>query len=117
MKAQVISMDLIVALPILSVALLALFWNSGSAMEYVDSYATAQSRALSLYYYSQAAVSLFVSSNMTYTGAQDALGQMSHGYGINATLDSLHGGASCMPRDVCRVVVLGAVPYLLVIGK
>lgn len=117
MRLQLISLDLIVALPIVSGAVLLLFLGFGSAQGYLLQMTRSEGGTLTLYYDSQYAVTLLESRNESYSEAAALLQNYSANEGINATMYGLGQAAVCSGPRFCRTVTISSGSYLLVIEK
>lgn len=117
MRLQLISFDLMVALPILSAAILLLFGSSYSSMSYLGGYGRSQAEALGLYYKSQLLVTLIETARPDYLQAIGMLSNASSPYQVNASLLGLGNYSSCSGLNVCRIVTVGSNAYLLVVRR
>ncbi len=111
MHIQMVSLDLMIALPILSVALLLAFGYFRTQDAYLAAYGKDQNAYLRLCYDSQAIVLLLYSAQANYTEALSIISGSSGAYGADATLGSPADG--CQDGGVCRIVLIGQKPYLL----
>lgn len=117
MRLQLISFDLMVALPIASSAIVLLFGGFYSAQSYIVASSRSQGELIFLYYRSQFAASLLETSQANYTYALGLLANFSETYGLNATLASMNDTGGCSFDDVCRVTTISSKSYLLVVKE
>ncbi len=117
MISQLVSLDLMLALPIASVAILLLFGSFYGLCSYLTAAANANQESLRLYYLSQVMVSVGVDGARNYTSARNAVEEIARGYGINATLSGLGAARSCPTQDVCRIVMAGTSPSFLEVSR
>ena len=117
MRLQLISLDLMVALPVASAAVVLLFGGFYSAQSYLASSSRSQAELLSLYYRSQVAVSVLDTSQPDYGQAVAILANLSEEYGMNATLAPLGQTEECSLGEVCRVATFSSKSYILVVRQ
>jgi hypothetical protein len=117
MRLQIISLDLMVALPIASAAILLLFSGFYSSQSYLTNSAGGSEKLLLLYYDSQLIINLIGTTNPNYTGAMNILENASIVYGINATLSELNQTPVCIGMKVCRIVTVSSKSYILTVMR
>lgn len=117
MKFQMISLDLMVALPIISAAILLLFSSFYSSQTYLTESSRSEAELLSLYYDSQFMASVIGTTNANYTSSLNIVGNSSMIYRVNATLSALNQEDMCPVLAVCRIVTVSSVPYMLEVRK
>lgn len=118
MKLLLISLDLIVALPIASAAILLLFGSLSNAGSYMAASARSQAMSLSIYYKSELLVTLLSNADLNYTSAIQVAGRFSEVYGVNSTLVPLAiaENQSCSGSAACRVVTISSISYLVTVS-
>lgn len=118
MRLMLISLDLMLALPIVSGTLFLLFGNFYNAQSYLSESARLQDNTISLYYRSELITSVISGADQDFTEANDTVNYFSGEYRINATLKQLNSENSdfCSGSGVCRIVTSRHGSYLLTVG-
>ncbi len=117
MISQLVSLDLILALPIASVAILLLFGSFYGMRAYLAAAAYEDQEILRLYYVSQVMVNVGGQSARNYASAWDSIREVAHEYGTNATLSELGAARNCPVYDVCRIIMTGSIPSFLEVSR
>ena len=110
---QLISIDLIVAMPIISLAILVLFAGLYLIPRSYLGLESAYARKLSLYSDSQLIVSSINASNAGYSSDAEISAGIAEAYGANAVISPAVGGVQCLLYSVCRLIYIKGMPYVL----
>ena len=117
MKLVIISLDLIVALPVLSVAALLLFSSIRGTQGYLLSLGNSESARLNALVVSQQIAEKIDASAANYSTAVRIAGSTSAAYNISRSLLAYSGPSPCGgARTVCRLVTISGNAYLLVLN-
>ncbi len=110
---QLISIDLIVAMPILSLTILALVAGLYVIPRSYMGLESAYARKLSLYSDSQLIISSMAASGAGYFSDSKLSSGIAEAYGANALILPMGGMTQCLPYSVCRIVYIKGRPYVL----
>lgn len=110
-------MDLMMAMPIV---LIVLFIISAGFYGIRSSYEKSEltySGQIVLYSDSQLIVLSIYGENAGYPQASEISSRLAEAYGLNASLSLLGNASGCKAYDVCRIVYLKGIPYLLRVSR
>lgn len=110
-----VSLDLLVALPILGIVSLLLFSSIYTSQRSLQGLAEWQYWQLKAFGASQQAAVLLDSSQVNYTAAETAVSGIADNASVSFGLLPANEGACPAVSAVCRLVTLSGVPYLLVV--
>ena len=115
-KLVIISLDLMLALPIVSIAFILVFSSiRGSQGSMLDS-ASFEERELRAFTASQSIAGKLDASALNLSGAAELVKNASNQYEVSVTLAGLGGSAECSAgHSVCRLVTLSNSVYILVV--
>ena len=114
-KLVLVSLDLMIALPILTAGFAFLFSSIGGSQSYLFALANSQDRYVNLLSSSQKIVLTLDSQLMNYSSAARFAYETAIGEGISASLDS--NPDSCYePFTLCRLVTVSGNSYFLVLS-
>jgi hypothetical protein len=116
-KLFLISLDLMVALPILGVAAVLLFSNIYSSQGSALHLAELQRGQLGAFEYSQTAAAAVDGSAANFTDAESIISGIAGNTGLAFGLYPPSNGACSFGSQVCRLVTVSGVPYLLVVSN
>ena len=115
-KLAIVSLDLMVALPIVAASFLLILSSTKFSEAYLSDASMHQAALLGLYAKSQAAASVLSGGAVSYSSALMMAKSLSS-EGIDSHLTSLQNTSFCnMWESVCRIVVVSGNAYLLVIN-
>lgn len=115
-KGVIVSLDLMLALPIASVAFLLLFSSIKSSQSYLASSANSEGRSLEALVVSQQIANKLDSSALNYSGAVGIAANISAAHGFGVRILSLGSGYSCGSLlTICRLVTLSGSVYVLLV--
>ncbi|MGA3020831.1 MAG: hypothetical protein ABSD68_02685 [Candidatus Micrarchaeales archaeon] len=116
MKLFIISLDLLLALPIVSVGFMLLFSSIASSQSYLTTLAVSQDRMLSLVSISQQIEERIDSREANMTLAYQIAASASNKTGLTAEITDLHNERGCIsPLALCRVITVSRYAKLLVV--
>lgn len=115
MKAALISIDLILAMPILSIALLLLFGTFSSVQSDTYNLIKSQQEILSIYQKSQIIVVSLSQSGFNRTEIESSMAYFSRIYSLNITLSNINQTSldNCSQTNICRIATISDFSYLL----
>ncbi len=113
MHLQLISIDLLAALPRLALTFAVLFTGLYLVPKSYSESEQISAERLSLYSDSQLIASSIYADNASYASALRISLGIADAYGANATLNLLKSNASCRPYAVCSIICIRSRPYLL----
>ncbi len=114
-KLVLVSLDLMLALPILTAGFAFLFSSIGGSQSYLLTLANSQDRYLNLFSSSQKIATVLDSQRMNYSSAASFASETAIGEGMSATLGP--SPDSCYaPFTLCRLVTVSGDSYFLVLS-
>ena len=116
-KLFLVSLDLMVALPILGVAALLLFSSVYSSQDSVLHLAVSQYGQLSALVHSQVVVVAVDGNAVNLTSAESIVSGAAINTGLVFGLYPLGSGSCASGPQACRIVTVSGVPYLLVVSN
>jgi hypothetical protein len=115
MKLFIISLDLLLALPIVSIGFVLLFSSITSSQGYLYALAASQNRTLTLVSVSQQIEDQIESREANVTLAYQIAASASAKSGLGAEITDFHNASGCMsPLTLCRIVMVSGDAELLV---
>lgn len=119
MKAILISLDMIMALPFACLAILLLFSAFYGSQAYLSNSSQSSEEMIALYYRSQFITDVVSAQGMTYSLAYSFLTSYSKSYGLDFFL-SPYGStpaSGCGYSQICRIETISGASYLLRISN
>lgn len=117
MKIFIISLDMLVALPVLSVAMLLLFSSVKGTQSYLLTLGVSQTSRLNAIVTSQQIAGRIDSGVLNYSDALELADSVSGKYGLTAQLLSHNSVSGCGSAGiVCRLVTVSGNVYVLVVS-
>jgi len=118
MKAQTISLDLIVALPIASTGILLLLASVGTSQAYLSGVAEYQNRSMSLFAASQEIVAAIDSPSTNLSVAASIANGIAGEHGFRSTVGASANLSECgSPLVICRFATFSGATHLLVVSN
>lgn len=114
-KLVLVSLDLMLALPILTAGFAFLFSSIGGSQSYLLTLAKSQDRYLGLLSSSQRIASVLDSQQMNYSSAERFASEAAAEEGISARMSS-DANACGAPLTVCRLVTVSGNSYFMVLS-
>ena len=117
MKLVIISLDLLLALPVLTLGVTLLFSSVNDSQLRLLSLAEAHNRTLDLLTASQQIAVKVDSGAYNFSSAYAAAAELASSSGLKAEITQLNHTAACAePFSQCRIVTIGGMAYLLVLS-
>jgi hypothetical protein len=115
MKLFIISLDLLLALPIISIGLMLLFSSITSSQSYLTTLAVSQNRTLTLVSISQQIEDLIDSREANLTLAYQIAAAASDKAGLAVAITDLNASNCMFPLTICRIITVSGHAELLVV--
>lgn len=115
MRSMLISLDMMVALPFASLAIMLLLSAFYGSQRYLSNSSQSSEGMIMLYYMSQSITEVISAQGMNYSLAYSFISSYSKSYGLNSSLSLLNGSSEnrCGYLMACRIETIAGVAYLL----